>query len=560
MRKVYLDILPRKKYGNNERIDWKSSVGYKINFVYDDIKSDIEIVNYNINNKKPFIDICYNNIIYSISSGNFARCQLGNFLGTHTKHFKYNIRDIIETKTGNIQIIEQIRIHNGKQTQKGYMYKCLIDNNIDRIAEINITKGGGCNVCAGRKVLKYYNDLWTTHLHIAKLLKYPDIGYEVTHGNSRLEIFICPECNYEKEYRICDIVNYKFSCPICGDGISYPNKFVRNFLDQLNEDFSPEYSPDWAFIKHDNPKLNGKKKYDNLLINRNEIWEIHGLQHYEEYLKRYGKNARTLKEEQENDILKEELARKQGLQYIIIDARYSDLEYIKNSLLNIYEIQRYDLSLIDWLKCHEYACSSLVKVACDYWNNGVRSTTDIGNLMYLNYQTIIKYLKQGAKLDWCDYDPKEVMTNTSIINGKNLKKILSKSVVQLSLNNEYIAEFENTHDIERELNIFNSSISLCCRGKQKTAGGYRWMYKNDYYNNINNLEPLNKKSENTSKPIIQLDMNYIYIKEWKSLYDANKNTNIKNITLCCQNKRNHAGGFKWMYKENYEAMLLEQAQ
>ena len=467
--------------------------------------------------------------------------------------FKYNIGDIIKTKTGKIEILEQIRISNIKRTQKGYKYKCLIDGNIDQISEDAINKGGGCNVCYGKKVLININDLWSTHPKIAQLLKYSERGYKLTSGSSSLEIFICPDCNYEKEYMICDIVNYKFSCSKCSDGVSYPNKFIRNFLDQLNEEYIPEYNPEWAFIKHGNSKLNGKKKYDNFLLNRNEIWEVHGLQHYEEYLKRYGKNARTLKEEQENDRLKEELARKQGLKYVIVDARYSDLEYIKNILLNIPEIYRYDLSLIDWLKCHEFACSSLVKIACDYWNDGIKSTTDISNLMHLNYQTIIKYLKQGTKLKWCDYNPKEIMINTRIINGKNLRKILSKSVVQLSLNNEYIAEFKNTHDIERELNIFNSSISLCCRGKQKTAGGYRWMYKNEYYNNINNLEPLNIISENTSKPIIQLDMNYNYINEWKSLYDANKNTNINNITLCCQNKRNHAGGFKWMYKEDWDS-------
>ena len=29
-------------------------------------------------------------------------------------------------------------------------------------------------------------------------------------------------------------------------------------------------------------------------------------------------------------------------------------------------------------------------------------------------------------------------------------------------------------------NIDKSTICACCRGRQKTAGGFRWMYKEDY--------------------------------------------------------------------------------
>ena len=32
------------------------------------------------------------------------------------------------------------------------------------------------------------------------------------------------------------------------------------------------------------------------------------------------------------------------------------------------------------------------------------------------------------------------------------------------------------HEVERKLNISNSHISACCKGKRKTAGGYKWKY------------------------------------------------------------------------------------
>ena len=50
-------------------------------------------------------------------------------------------------------------------------------------------------------------------------------------------------------------------------------------------------------------------------------------------------------------------------------------------------------------------------------------------------------------------------------------------IIQYSLTGEKIAEFEALIDVERKLGISNSSISACCKGKLKTAGGYVWRYK-----------------------------------------------------------------------------------
>ena len=272
----------------------------------------------------------------------------------------------------------------------------MIDGYKGEISECNLTKGKGCPVCYGRTTLKGINDLWTTNPEIAKLLKYPEIGYEVSHGINHLQIFKCLICGNEKSLNINSVIKNGFSCSICGDGVSYPNKFIRAFLEQLNEEYIPEYSPSWAC----------GKKYDNYLINRNEIWEIHGLQHYKDVnWSRYG--SRTLKEEQENDIIKKILAENNGCKYVIIDARYSDMEYIKNSILKLPEIKRYDLSKIDWLKCHEFTCSSLIKIACDYWNSGIKSALEISKLMKLHRTTIYKYLKKGVLIGWCDYNTKK---------------------------------------------------------------------------------------------------------------------------------------------------------
>lgn len=57
------------------------------------------------------------------------------------------------------------------------------------------------------------------------------------------------------------------------------------------------------------------------------------------------------------------------------------------------------------------------------------------------------------------------------------KKRCSKSIVQLDkTTGQVIKRWECMHDVERELGIANGTISLCCNGQRKTAGGFRWIY------------------------------------------------------------------------------------
>ena len=57
-------------------------------------------------------------------------------------------------------------------------------------------------------------------------------------------------------------------------------------------------------------------------------------------------------------------------------------------------------------------------------------------------------------------------------NGK-----LSRPVLQYDLEGNFIKEFPSTQEVQRELKIYQTSISACCRGKLKTAYGFKWKYK-----------------------------------------------------------------------------------
>jgi hypothetical protein len=51
------------------------------------------------------------------------------------------------------------------------------------------------------------------------------------------------------------------------------------------------------------------------------------------------------------------------------------------------------------------------------------------------------------------------------------------------------------------------------------------------------------------KPVLQYDMNGNLIREWPSVSSAKRELKIFHIDACCRGIRNHAGGFKWIYKE-----------
>ncbi|PHA03009.1 hypothetical protein COE51_01310 [Bacillus pseudomycoides] len=343
-----------------------------------------------------------------------------------------------------------------------------------------------CPYCAGRKVLIGFNDLWTTYPEVAKLLLNPERGYEISYGSNRKEFFKCNECGNIESKCTFQVVTLGYSCVACSDSISYPEKMMFSILKQLGVNFEPQKTFKWSKnVICGNKKLNGSKRYDFYVEEFDCIIETHGEQHYE---KGFNK-SRLLEEEQENDELKEKLAISNGIKnYIVIDARYSSLEWIKNKIIESKLSDMFDLSEINWIEAHEFSCSSLVKEVCDLWSNGIKSTLKISDLTKLHFSTVTKYLKQGVELGWCDYDPKEAMKRTGKLNGKKNKK----QIVQLTIDGEFIKEWDSATDACNVLNTNGASISNVLTGKNLTAGGFKWMYKKDFnelkHNKLNNCQ------------------------------------------------------------------------
>ena len=56
----------------------------------------------------------------------------------------------------------------------------------------------------------------------------------------------------------------------------------------------------------------------------------------------------------------------------------------------------------------------------------------------------------------------------------------AKPVIQLDLEDNFIQEYKSATEASQKTGICKSCICVCCKGKTKTAGNYKWRYKNEF--------------------------------------------------------------------------------
>jgi len=86
----------------------------------------------------------------------------------------------------------------------------------------------------------------------------------------------------------------------------------------------------------------------------------------------------------------------------------------------------------------------------------------------------------GRKLskEWCENISKTKVGDKNHMFGKTgVKHHNSKKVIQLSLEGNFIKEWDNARIASDVLNISYGGISACCREKSKTSGKFKWKYK-----------------------------------------------------------------------------------
>ena len=407
MKKVFSEELPKYINGRYKgKINWKESIGYKIRFIYDDIEGEIEIIDYHRNPKGLYIKYLDKDI-FKINTNSFQKGALGKLLDKVTVDHKIEIGTVFKDSKRNIVILnkehrEYTKGNGSKQNRKWYRYKCNKCDWEDYIDEYSVIRGRGCSVCCSNpaKIILGYNTIWDTNKWMCDLGVSEKDAKKYTAKSGESIIVKCPDCGKMKNIIIGNLYWKKTIGCICNStGISYPEKIIFSVFEQLKINFMHQLSKrifKWC----------ENRRYDFYSYLHNCIIEVHGMQHYEESCK--FKKARTVVEEQKNDEIKKELALANGIKeenYIVIDCRYSELEWIKTNIMNSKLNDMFDLDIIDWLECERFALSNLVKQVCEYYNKNLNKTVkNISGYFKLNETTIINYLKKGKRVGWCDYE------------------------------------------------------------------------------------------------------------------------------------------------------------
>lgn len=413
-----------------------------------------------------------------------------------TKEFYKNNPEYLVSKV----LIEDLKSSNE------YIFKCekghIFNNKLKNMAKRNYKC---CPICNGNRVVKGINDLWTTHPDIAKLLKNPEDGYKYSKGSQTKCTFTCPNCKAESSKKINKIVLGQTICTECSDGMSFPERIMFNLLKTLNVNFEKEKIFIWAT----------NKRYDFYLPDYNCIIEMHGGQHYKSG---FNISNRSLNEEQKNDLIKEKLAKKNGiLHYIVIDSRRSTVEYIKNSIIDseLFDILNMKIDNIDWYKCGLKSYKNMIKVICDKYNEG-KTINQIMKELKLSEYKVKKYLQLGTKLNYCTYG--------------RIRKNNARPIIQLDLEENIISFFSSTSEASIQLNIPIKTLSNHLAKLRKTCHNSIFIYA-DEYNKAISVENFNTNTV-IYEPILQLDLNKNIVNEFNDIIEIKNKLRVSYDRIC----------------------------
>lgn len=312
---------------------------------------------------------------------------------------EYNIGDVIKDSNRDLTIIDkkldkrtwyykyrcnvcgyscEDGYHGGKPV-KGQWYKSRDFDTLNK----------GCRCCNRRITVPNINSIAMTNPELSMCFMNGDeYKYPIT-SNAHVDI-VCPDCGHIiHDKTISALARYGVCCPVCSSSRSIGERIVYAVLECLDVDFKKEFQ----FKDYD-------YRYDFYVEDKNMIIEVHGRQHYEQAMLSWN----DVKDEMENDKLKKELALSNGVKhYMEIDARESDFDYIKNSILNSDMSAIFNLSAINWNTIKEdIEKNGKIKDICEYWESHPDATiADMEIKFHYSVAIIYKYLTIGYEHGWC---------------------------------------------------------------------------------------------------------------------------------------------------------------
>ena len=389
-----------------------------------------------------------------------------------------------------------------------------------------------CPCCMNQVTKNGINDIATTNKDILIYLKNKEDGFIYNKGSHKTIETKCPFCEHEQKMEVRKLIN-GFRCKKCGNNGSYPENLLSNLFMQLGIDFTKQYIKTWS----DN------RRYDFYIPTLSLICETHGKQHYKGCFKSIG--GKTLQEEQENDKYKERLAKENGIKYyIVLDCRKSELEWIKNSILNSKLNEFFDLSNINWNKCiYDFEYKNIEKCLDLYLNKGM-SARQISSKLKLVRKNVVEYLRICNDLGMCSYNEDDIENMRKEKASIGIKKAHYKEIICLNDGKIY----NSYNSCEKEYGCPHITVSKCCRHLDHFSIGRDgikrfFLFKEEYSNMTQKEidEILNFKQKLGNKRVFDMLQNKIYdskksyLKEnnitdyifYKCIKDESYNENIK---------------------------------
>jgi len=183
-----------------------------------------------LKNSLSFYDWCYENLLKELADYILSRWD-----------YELNV-----DRKGNMLSPKDVSYSSGGYEKQGYWFKCL-----DHPEHESELKSISCFTHSRRSLeCKLCNSVSVTNPYLDIFLINKDDSKKYSKGSGINIPMKCPECGYEKELSFDTLVRHGFGCNKCSDGISYPNKFGFNFMEQIRKlkiikDFKTEKSFSW---------------------------------------------------------------------------------------------------------------------------------------------------------------------------------------------------------------------------------------------------------------------------------------------------------------------------
>lgn len=111
-------------------------------------------------------------------------------------------------------------------------------------------------------------------------------------------------------------------------------------------------------------------------------------------------------------------------------------------------------------------------------NYGTRNKR-LGNILKEKKVNVGNKYRLGKKHTQESKDKMSITHKGKVLSQEHKEKCAKahqKPILQLTKQGEFIKKFDSAKQAGEELNIFATSITACCKGKQKTTGGFKFKY------------------------------------------------------------------------------------